>query len=166
LIFWGGEGESNKVLKIQKRILRLMKGANSRTSCRPIFNELRIVTVTSLYVFEVLCFCQKYKLYSTRNSDLYEYNTRRRDDLHVPNCNTSTFKKSVINMGIKLYNRLPLELRKSDGFKDFKHKLKLFLVDHPFYTLIEFLLEGSNSIVYLNSTEVWTWQPVACGILM
>jgi hypothetical protein len=79
-----------------------MKGVNSRTSCRPIFKELRILTVTSLYVFEVLYFCQKYNLYSTINSDLYEYNTRRRDDL--PNCNTSTFKKSVINMGIKLFN--------------------------------------------------------------
>jgi hypothetical protein len=51
-------------------------------------------------------------------------------------------------MGIKLYNRLPLELRKSDGFKDFKHKLKLYLVDHPFYTLQEFLIGGSNSIAY------------------
>jgi hypothetical protein len=59
-------------------------------------------------------------------------------------------------MGIKLYNRLPLELRKSDGFKDFKHKLKLFLVDHPFYTLQEFLSGGNNNIVYLNSTEVQT----------
>jgi hypothetical protein len=48
----------------------------------------------------------------------------------------------VINMGIKLYNRLPLELRKSDGCKDFKHKLKVFLLDHPFYTLYEFLVEG------------------------
>jgi hypothetical protein len=56
LIFWGGEGESNKVLKIQKRILCLMRGVSSRTSCRPTFRELRILTVTSLYVFEILCF--------------------------------------------------------------------------------------------------------------
>jgi hypothetical protein len=44
--------------------------------------------------------------------------------------------------GIKSYNSLPLELRKAKEFKDFKHKLKLFLLDHPFYTLQEFLLEG------------------------
>jgi hypothetical protein len=31
-------------------------------------------------------------------------------------------------MGIKTFNRLPLEVRKSKGFKDFKHKLKLFLL--------------------------------------
>jgi hypothetical protein len=81
-------------------------------------------------------------LYTTRNSDLYEYNTRRKDDFHVPNCKTSTFKKSVINTGIKAYNRLPSELRKSKGFKNFKHKLKLCVLDHPFYSMKEFLLEG------------------------
>jgi hypothetical protein len=45
-------------------------------------------------------------------------------------------------MGIKAYNRLPLEIRKSNGFKDFKYKLKLFLLDNPFYTMKEFLSEG------------------------
>jgi hypothetical protein len=45
-------------------------------------------------------------------------------------------------MGIKLHNKLPLELRKSDGCKDFKLKLRVFLLDHPFYALHEFLFEG------------------------
>jgi hypothetical protein len=119
-----------------------MRGVNSRTSCRPIFKELKILTVTSLYIFDVFCYFRKYNLYATRNSDLHDYNTRRKDDYHVPNCNISTFKKSVMNMGIKTYNSLPLELRKVKEFKDFKHKLKLFLLDHPFYTSQEFLLEG------------------------
>jgi hypothetical protein len=109
LIFWGGESDNSKVLKIQKRMLRLMKGVNSRISCRHIFKEFKD-SVASLYIFEVLCYFQKYNLYSTRNSDLYKYNTRRKDDLQVPNCNTSTLKKSVINMAIKLYRRLPMEL--------------------------------------------------------
>jgi hypothetical protein len=56
----------------------------------------------------------------------------------VPNCNTSTFKKSVIGKGITPYNRLPLRLGKSVGFNDFKNKLKLLLLDHPFYTLYFF----------------------------
>jgi hypothetical protein len=94
--------------------------------------------VTSLYIFEVLCYFRKYNIYSTRNSNLCDDDTRRKDDFHVPPCNTSFFKKSVINRGIKLYNRLPLAIKKSEGFKDFKNKLKLFLLEHPFYTLNEF----------------------------
>jgi hypothetical protein len=45
-------------------------------------------------------------------------------------------------MGIKAYNRLLLELRKSKLFKDSKHKLQLFLLDHTFYSMKEFILEG------------------------
>jgi hypothetical protein len=82
-----------------------------------MFHQSLFTSVTSLYIFEVLCYFQKYNLYTTRNSDLYEYYTRRKDDFHVPNYNTSTFKKGIINMGIKAYNRLPVELRKSKGFK-------------------------------------------------
>jgi hypothetical protein len=52
LIFWGGESESSKILKIQKSILRLMKGVNSRTSSRPIFKELKILTVNLLIYFQ------------------------------------------------------------------------------------------------------------------
>jgi hypothetical protein len=51
---------------------------------------------------------------------------------------TQFFKKSVINRGISLYNRLPLAIKKSEGFKHFKNKLKLFLLEHPFYTVNEF----------------------------
>jgi hypothetical protein len=42
-IFWGGESESSKVLKIQKSMLHLMKGINNRKSYRPIFKELKIL---------------------------------------------------------------------------------------------------------------------------
>jgi hypothetical protein len=112
IILWGGEKESSKVLNMQKRVLHIMKGllVNSRKSCRPIFKELRILTVTSLYIFEV-CYFRKYNICSTRNSNLYDYDTRRKDDFHVPPCNTSFFKKSMINRGIKLYNRLPLAIK-------------------------------------------------------
>jgi hypothetical protein len=44
-------------------------------------------------------------------------------------------------MGIKLYNRLPLEVRKSEGFKVFKQKPKLFLFDFSLYALHDFLSE-------------------------
>ena len=50
-----------------------------------------------------------------------------------------------MNMGIRLYNKMPTRIKQLDSFKDFKRKLKLFLLDHPFYWLNEFFIfEGDN----------------------
>jgi hypothetical protein len=40
------------------------------------------------------------------------------------------------------YTGAQTDLRKSKGFKDFKRKLKLFLLEHPFYNMQEFLSGG------------------------
>jgi hypothetical protein len=49
-------------------------------------------------------------------------------------------------MGIRLYNKLPTRIKQLDSFRDFKQKLKLFLLDHPFYSLNElFIFEEDNS---------------------
>jgi len=43
-------------------------------------------------------------------------------------------------MGIRLYNKLPTRTKQLDSTKDFKQKLKLFLLLHPFYSLNELLI--------------------------
>jgi len=54
---------------------------------------------------------------------MYKYNTRRKSDFHVPSCNTSLFKRSVTNMGIRLYNKMPTRIKQLDSFRDFRRKL-------------------------------------------
>jgi hypothetical protein len=60
----------------------------------------------------------------------------------VQKCNTLMRRKGVINMGIKLYNNLTLELRKVKGEREFQHKLRRYLQEHPFYTLHDYLSES------------------------
>jgi hypothetical protein len=55
---------------------------------------------------------------------------------------TLTCEMGVVNMAIKLHNKLPMELRKEEGERKFKHKLKRYLLEHPYYTLQEFLSDG------------------------
>jgi len=131
IILWGEERKSVKILQIQKRVLHSIK-----ESCRSVFKQLKFLTVTALYIFEVLIYIKKI-MYLRRNSGIYECNTRR-CDFHVPSCNTSLFKTSVMNTGIRLYNKMPTRIKQLDRFRDFKRKLKLFLLDHPFYSLNEF----------------------------
>ena len=71
---------------------------------------------------------------------MYEYDTRREWDFHVLRCNTLLFKGSVINVGSRLYNMMPTKIKQLESFRDFKRRLKLFLLDHTFYSVNEFFL--------------------------
>jgi hypothetical protein len=73
--------------------------------------------VTSLYILEVLSYSRKHNIYTMKNSDLYEYDTRRKENLQVQSYNTLTCEKGVVNMAIELHNKLPMELRKEKGKK-------------------------------------------------
>jgi len=54
--------------------------------------------------------------------------------------NTVLFQKSVVNMGIKLYNQMPESIKKFDNFKLFKEELKSLLLSHSFYSVDKFFI--------------------------
>jgi hypothetical protein len=49
------------------------------------------------------------------------------------------YKKNVINMGTKVYNKLPGYIKEIDSYKAFKKELKLFLLLHTFYSVEEYV---------------------------
>jgi hypothetical protein len=142
IILWGGVSEITNVLKVQKRALRLMTNKSKNESCRPIFKELKIFTVICLFIFETLSFFRKYNIYQVRNSNFHGYNTRRKDDFYIFQCNTPLYKKSVVNMNIRLHNSFPSELKELGDFKKFKRALKSFLLNNPICSLSEFSTYG------------------------
>ena len=150
ILLWGGVGgESNKkIFLLQKRVIRVMAGVNSRTSCRQLFKESNILTLSSLYILEVTCFlkryCQSLELYV----NVHNHNTRRKMDIHIKSHRTNLYKNSVINMGSIIYNKLPDHLKEIDSFKVFKKKLKVFLLLHTFYSVEEFLSSWLYSYKY------------------
>jgi hypothetical protein len=52
LTFWGNSYNSNTVLKLQKRIIRIMVGIRGRESCREYFRKLKILPLQSQYIYE------------------------------------------------------------------------------------------------------------------
>jgi hypothetical protein len=50
LPFWGNSPHSQKIFRIQKKIIRIMVGCRSRASCRNIFRKLEILP---LFTFAV-----------------------------------------------------------------------------------------------------------------
>jgi len=99
ILFWGGMGgELNmRILRIQKRVIRSMAGVSSRTSCRQLFKELNILTLTSLYILEMISFIRQYRQSVELNSNVRTYNTRRKMDIHIQSYNTEIYKKKKCN---------------------------------------------------------------------
>jgi len=60
-------------------------------------------------------------------------------DIHVHSNKSDINKKSVVNMGTKLYNKIPGYIKEMDNCKAFKKVLKSFLLYHVFYSVDEFV---------------------------
>jgi hypothetical protein len=83
LYLGGGTKECIKILRIQ-RVIRLITGLNKKESCRQKFKKNKILTITSLYVLEILCYVKE-KGDIKYNYDFHEYNMRSKHDLHTHN---------------------------------------------------------------------------------
>ena len=87
----------------------------------------------------MVCWIKYYWEKLEYNSDLHNYNTRHKTDLHPLTCRTNLAKNSGLNMGIILYNRLPQNIKKLDTKHIFKNSVKKFLLQHVFYSVDEYL---------------------------
>ena len=83
---------------------------------------------------EVKCCVRKHHQFVDLNSNILAHNTRRKMDIHIQSHNTDLCKRSVINMGTKLYNKLCGYVKEIDSYKTFKEELKSCLL-HSFYSV-------------------------------
>jgi len=56
----GGVKRKHKITKNSKKLIRLITGLKRLESCRQKFKENKVLTVTSMYILEVLCFTKKH----------------------------------------------------------------------------------------------------------
>ena len=89
---------------------------------------------------EVICYVRKHHRFVDLNSNIHAHNTRRNMDIHIQPYNIDLYKRSVINMGTKLYNKLPGYIKEIDSYTTFKKELKsLLLLLHSFYSVEDFV---------------------------
>lgn len=76
----------------------------------------------------------KYRQFE-KNTETQNHNTCQSPDLHIQFCRTSVFKKSVVNTGIKIYNKLPCQMRKLKKMQHIMRELRSFSLQHTFYSI-------------------------------
>jgi len=146
IIFCGISVESKQILLQQKRIIRVMTGTNSRTSCRNLFRKLEILTLLSQFIFSTMKFLSSNMDQFTFNLSVYNINTRLRLKLHKPIVKFKMNQWSSYNSCINIYNKLPDDLAYLiTKKKQFLLELKKHLITKLYYSLEEFL----------NTEQIW-----------
>lgn len=138
IIFWGESVEAGRILVLQKRCIRNIFNLNSQESCKTKFKESKILTLVSTYILEAVMFVKD-------NEDLFlearrehSHNTRNKQDLKNVKCNFTFIQKNVNFNLIKIFNKLPLQLRVLKS-KKLKKTLKTILIEKCYYSIKEFL---------------------------
>ena len=97
------------------------------------------------------CFCSLWKknpsVHAIYNNNYYSFIPYKRTSLalhlipfnHIQLHKTDLYKRSVVIMGTKLYNKLPSYIKGIDRYKTFKRGLKSLLLMHSIYSVEEFL---------------------------
>jgi hypothetical protein len=139
IAFWGSSTAIRNVFVQQKRVIRIITNKPKRFSCRNLFIDLKIMTVPCLYIYETLKGTWDHLNEFNRNLNIHRYDTRLKEDLHIVQHRTSAFGKAHINMGTKLYNKLPTHIKLCSSKKLFLKKARDILLNWAFYSVEEYL---------------------------
>ena len=135
---------------MQKRVIRVIMGTGYRESCRGLFKELKILTLSSQNIVSLLLFVVHNREYFDPNSTYHNFNTRQKRDLHLPHVSLTMYQKEVLYSGIKVLNALPMTIKNISSYpKKFKVALKHYLLAHSFYTLDEYFSEQKTYALFL-----------------
>jgi hypothetical protein len=143
IIFGGTQPYSDKIFKIQKRVIRIITNSRMRDSYRELFKKLEILPLYSQYIFSISIFLIKNEHLFYTNNQIHSIHTRFKTNLHLPTANLTKFQKGAYYSAIKIFNNLP------HNIKDLAHEIVLFQ-----NTLKRFLLINS----FYNSKEYFNYQ--------
>lgn len=137
ILIWGSSSATNKILKLQKKAIRILCDLNSTESCRTAFKNEKILTVYGIYILECLKHIhsnpEKYK----KNSHTSSIMTRNGSSYQTPLHKKMATQQFVDYWGTKCFNKLPEEI-KSKQTKPFIQCCKRLLINGVFYNLQEF----------------------------
>jgi hypothetical protein len=105
---------------------------------------------------------EKNKIYTTQYSDVHDYNTIHKQNLYIQFCNTEHSTRGVINLGTKIFNGLPIELKNEMNLKVFKRKLKGYLLCIFFILYKNFLISSDMDCRLINSPVSFLMFFVLC----
>lgn len=136
IIFWGSSSQSEKIFMAQKFALRTLLGMGFRSSCRGTFRQNNILTLPGLFIYRTLLFFRKNDHYFQEFKN--ENNTRKMFEYFFPRHKYTLTERSTQYTCIKIYNYLPVRIKKIKEYKPFRTLVFSLLVQAEPYTVLEF----------------------------
>lgn len=125
----------DRILKQQKRALRIILNLKPIDSVKNFFSQLNIFTVYGLYIYETIKIVYLSDKILTGNN-FHKYNTR--SHRFVNKHKLEFFKKKTTFKGNTYFDCLPNFIKQEKNPKRFLNSLKIFLTQSAFYSIEEF----------------------------
>ena len=137
-LIWASTYVTNleRIYLLQKRAVRAISKADYKASSKPLFANLKILDVPSIYLLQVGCFMYLYhndalpiafnQIFQTGNQ-IHQYSTRYSDFYRPHTCRTNIKKFSILFQGPRIWNSLPNDIKNAPSFSIFKRVIKPFL---------------------------------------
>ena len=139
ILVWGGAVEWRRVFIAQKRIVRLLFGLGGRETCRDSFRLKSLLTFPSIFILKAVTYVKQHiQEFGDTSSP---YNTRNN---YLPNLQhrSALFERGPCYSFVRLYNKLPNDLRLAGGIKQFKCGVKKLLLGKAYYSQQEYLADN------------------------
>ena len=134
---WASTYPSNlrRLITLQKRVVRIMSRSAFDAHTDPLFKNLKILNLESIYKLQIGKFMYQYRSgllpYSFNNMflvtrEVHSYGTRSSEHFYLPQCRTNIRKFSISFQGPKFFNSLSFEIIQKMTGKMFSSREELY----------------------------------------
>ena len=130
IVVWGSTFQChlNPVVLIQKRIMRLIAGADFLAHTSPLFKEFKVLKFNDIFTYSVSVYMFK-AIRDGYYSPQHNLPTRHGHEISSSFNRLTTTQHRISFTGPKIWIKLPLFLREINSLPLFKQKLKTYLID-------------------------------------
>lgn len=138
LVVWGSSPHADGAFILQKKAIRIIAGAPFREHCRPLFQNLKLLTLPSLYILQCITYILNNPERVSMRSAIHAYGTRGSHKIDLPQLRLHKSESGLLCMASRFLNKLPLSLKQNKK-QHILDRLESFLLHKAFYHFQEFL---------------------------
>jgi hypothetical protein len=140
IVCWGNSIDSHRAFLLQKRAIRSMLFKKRTDSCKLLFKSLGVLPFPCIYIYECALYVKNHEHRFREHDTNHNHNTRHRKvNLATKYSRLEGYRNGPFQSCLRIYNKLPLEIKNIVFAKHFAVEVKKFLLKSCYYSVKEFL---------------------------